>query len=486
MKSFLKILTVGILALNIFISCDREVYTGSAEPEILYNGKIFVDSNPDSALIYIDGKNSGFVTPDTIKGLSEGVHYVTLKKKLFKDTTLAKEISGAEYKSIFVDFYKNPANFGIIYVNSKPEGAAIYLNNENTGFFTPKYLTNLLVGEYKVRCDLPLHRSDSAIVKVTYSKIQYLNFVLDDTSKWVNYNIDNSQLSSNHLSALAPGENGIWVGTRDRGIVRIRGDKFDIIQSTNSQLKYNFINSLYVRDNELYVATSGSLQKFDGSVWTDLTPNLPDPYVTSVIFDNNSVMWIGTQKGLVKYDGKSWKVFDRTSGMSSDFVTGIAIDNFNNVWVATNSAGINMYDGNQWKIYDMSNMNLSANLGNSIKDIACDKEGYVYAAHIYNSEKGELGGFTRFKDGAWEQLELKGVPSNLVESIYVDEEGNKWIGTKGGLTKFRHNPSDGYFFNTSNSKLLASQVVDIKLGPDGNLWIATFGGGLAKVKKGNY
>ncbi|MGK9477130.1 two-component regulator propeller domain-containing protein [Melioribacter sp. OK-6-Me] len=485
MKSFIKLLS-ALLLLNIFISCNREVYTGSTEPLILSKSKVILDSKPDSALIYIDGKNSGFVTPDTIKGLSEGLHYVTLKKDLFKDTTFAVQLGYAESKSIYIDFYQNPINFGTIYVNSNPAGALIYLNNKNTGFVTPKYITDLLVGEYKLRCDLPLHRSDSTIVKVTYNKIQYVNFKLDDTSKWVNYNLSNSDLTSNHLSCLAVDANNVWVGTRDKGIVRIHGNKFDIFQTSNSQLKYNFINHLYIHNNELYVATSGSLQKYDGVSWVDLTSKLPDSYVTSIIFDKNDVMWIGTQKGLVRYDGTVWKIFDRSSGMSSDFVTGIAVDNFNNIWVATNSAGVNMYDGNKWKVYDMSNMNLSENLGNSIKDIACDKEGYVYVAHVCSPEKGELGGLTRFKNGTWEQVELVGVPSNFVESIYIDEEGNKWIGTKNGLTKFRTNPLDGYFFNTSNSKLLASQVVDIKIAADGNLWIATFGGGLAKVKKGNF
>ncbi len=486
MKSVIKLFLSGLLLLSIFISCDREVYTGFTEPVILSNCKIFVESNPDSASIYVDGKNSGFITSDTIKGLSEGIHYITLKKNLFKDTTITIELSSSDKKSLFIDFYNNPSNFGTIYVNSNPVGATIYLNDKNTGYLTPHNLTSLFVGKYKVKCNLPLHRSDSTIVTVTYGKIQSINFNLDDTSKWVNYNISNSELSSNHLSSLAADMNNVWIGTRDKGIMKLHGNQFDIIQSVNSRLKYNFINSLFIHNNDLYIATSGSLQRFDGSTWMDLTSILPDPYVTSIIFDKNDVMWIGTQKGLVRYDGVNTVVFDRASGMSSDFVMDIAVDNLNNIWVATNSDGINMYDGHKWKIYDMSNMNLGANLGNSIKDIACDKEGYIYAAHIYSIEKGELGGFTRFKDGTWEQLELNGVPANLVECIYIDDQGNKWVGTKGGMTKFRYEPNDGYFFNTSNSKLPANQVVDIIISPDGNLWIATFGGGLAKVKKGNF
>ena len=77
-----------------------------------------------------------------------------------------------------------------------------------------------------------------------------------------------------------------------------------------------------------------------------------------------------------------------------------------------------------------------------------------------------------------------GLPSNWVWSIAIDGQGNKWIGTGGGgLAKF-----DGVnwtVYNTGNSGLPDNDVNAIAIDGQGNKWIGTgwigiYGGGLAK------
>jgi ligand-binding sensor domain-containing protein len=73
-----------------------------------------------------------------------------------------------------------------------------------------------------------------------------------------------------------------------------------------------------------------------------------------------------------------------------------------------------------------------------------------------------------------------GLPSNDVRAIAIDGQGNKWIGTpNGGLAKF-----DGVnwtVYNTSNSGLPSNSVHAIAIDEQGNKWIGTFGGGTCKV-----
>jgi ligand-binding sensor domain-containing protein len=71
------------------------------------------------------------------------------------------------------------------------------------------------------------------------------------------------------------------------------------------------------------------------------------------------------------------------------------------------------------------------------------------------------------------------LPNNYVYAIAIDGEGNKWIGTYGGgLAKF-----DGVnwtVYNTSNSGLPSVFVRAIAIDGQGNKWIGTDLGGLAK------
>ena len=90
-----------------------------------------------------------------------------------------------------------------------------------------------------------------------------------------------------------------------------------------------------------------------------------------------------------------------------------------------------------------------------------------------------------FDGTKWNLITLNGIPTTLVEKIWVDQNNYKWICSKGGLGKFMQ-VGDLTTFTTTNSKLPANQVKDVVIDSNGDLWIGTFGGGLAKLKKGNF
>jgi sugar lactone lactonase YvrE len=76
------------------------------------------------------------------------------------------------------------------------------------------------------------------------------------------------------------------------------------------------------------------------------------------------------------------------------------------------------------------------------------------------------------------------LPDNWVTAIAIDGQGNKWIGTFGGLVKF-----DGVnwtVYKESNSGLPDNRVCAIAIDGGGNKWIGTYGGGLAKFDGVNW
>jgi ligand-binding sensor domain-containing protein len=80
------------------------------------------------------------------------------------------------------------------------------------------------------------------------------------------------------------------------------------------------------------------------------------------------------------------------------------------------------------------------------------------------------------------------LPDNWVWAIAIDGQGNKWIGTRGGLAKF-----DGVnwtVYKRSNSRLPSDTVYAIAIDGQGNKWIGTWelmgGKGLAKFDGVNW
>lgn len=478
-----------IVILILFLaSCEKNVFVESEPTEVFTYGKLFIESIPGPAQVFIDGKNTGFTTNDTIKFIEEGNHKVTLKQKIFKDTTVNVVIKTSITEKIVVDYFKNPGHFAKISCNSNPTGALIYLDDITTNLTTPNTLTFVFPGEHKIKFTKAEHRSDSLIVFSKGGETINAYIVLEDTSKWVSYNINNSLIAANHLSSIVVDKNNVkWIGTRDQGLCSFDGKNWKIYKKGNSPLIYDFINNLDVdENNNLWIATTGGLMMKNGNSWFDYTSNLPSNYVTSIAHDNLGNIWIGTSNGLVKYNGNNWQVFNTSnSSIPFNFITAISIDNQNRPWIGTSAKGLAFFNGSFWQSYNMSNMKLSRNLGNSIRYIKVDNDGIVWVSHLQNMIAGELGGLTKFDGVNWTEIKLVGVPSDQVETIYVDSKNNKWVGTKNGIAYFI-NTFSIKTFNTTNSPLTAGQVVSVSIDKNEDVFVATFGGGMNKIKKGNY
>jgi len=72
-----------IILLGLFIASCEDSTTG---PDAVTTGTLIVQSTPTGAQIWVDGTNTGKVTPDSVKNLSAGTHSLTLKLDGYKDT----------------------------------------------------------------------------------------------------------------------------------------------------------------------------------------------------------------------------------------------------------------------------------------------------------------------------------------------------------------------------------------------------------------
>ncbi len=117
------------------------------EPEPEKNGVIFIDSEPDSASIFLLGTETGKVTPDSLTGLESGEYEISLKKENFVDTTFSVQVYSGKTTSAFIEM-KKIIYHGVIVLESEPSGAQIFLGDSSLGKTTPDSLVNLNPGTY--------------------------------------------------------------------------------------------------------------------------------------------------------------------------------------------------------------------------------------------------------------------------------------------------------------------------------------------------
>ena len=97
----------------------------------------------------------------------------------------------------------------------------------------------------------------------------------------------------------------------------------------------------------------------DSSKWaTYYSPtNFQISFVNQFAEDQFGNVWLATSGGLLKYDGKSFTLFDNSNTpMSSNSVNAVAVDPANNIWIGT-TAGLYVYNPSGVKLgpYNFSN-----------------------------------------------------------------------------------------------------------------------------------
>jgi ligand-binding sensor domain-containing protein len=148
------------------------------------------------------------------------------------------------------------------------------------------------------------------------------------------------------------------------------------------------------------------------------------------------------------------------SPLVSDTITTIEMDPSGSIWIGTD-IGVSRFNGLEWKTYRNTNAQFPTEF---INDIMPDNLGNIYFA--------TTGGVSVFDSPKWEIPSMDGIPSPDVESLIMDSNEDIWLGTGGGLAKYR-NFKITETFTMANSDIPSDFVRQIALDSFQVFWLAT-------------
>ena len=104
--------------------------------------------------------------------------------------------------------------------------------------------------------------------------------------------------------------------------------------------------------------------------------NFPSDEANVVLQTRDGYMWFGGYNGLVRYDGKQYRMWDALSpnGFGSSNVRSLYEDTGGTLWIGTNDRGLVAYKNGTFTIYDVT-MGVPSN---TIRDIAEAPDGRIY------------------------------------------------------------------------------------------------------------
>ena len=165
----------------------------------------------------------------------------------------------------------------------------------------------------------------------------------------------------------------------------------------------------------------------------------------SLYEDSLGRLWAGSlAEGPCVYDGRTWRAFPLESGFCGSRVFAISGSGNGVVWIASDG-GLARYSSktDTWRFWTRAD----GLPENEILSIACDRNGRVYLGHAtagisigrkeddYSQWKVVSAPWA-FKGGKYEVTPSEvgaGLPSNLMNDLYVHEDGTVFAGTISGL-----------------------------------------------------
>ena len=304
-----------------------------------------------------------------------------------------------------------------------------------------------------------------------------------DKEGWTTYSICDGMAAKTSTGIAEDGSGNIWVGTNGAGVNVFDGSNWINYNTENSPLTSNMVEKMFADDlGNVWIATwqdEGGVCMYDGSSWTIYTTEnsgIAGNRVEEVIKDHDGNYWFATFGGISKFDGIStWTSYNTgNSGLVNDMVDAITEDSDSNIWVGT-PTGLSKFNvpSNTWTTYNTEN---SGMMSNNVYAVREDHQGNIWIG-------GWQGWISSFDGTTWTNYTPanSGILNMNVLSISVDSDGNIWFGTFGSGA-LKYDGTNWIVYNQQNGLATANLNgaihfwADIYEDSNGNIWFPTYNG----------
>tara|TARA_R110002073_G_scaffold279026_1_gene442927 strand:- start:181977 stop:185999 length:4023 start_codon:yes stop_codon:yes gene_type:complete len=225
------------------------------------------------------------------------------------------------------------------------------------------------------------------------------------TNSWRTYNTElgsKSSISSNRImSLLVDDENDVWIGTQDGGL--------NILNTANSVKKYS-INSV---------------------------PTLSAATIWNIFKDTKNRIWLATREnGIIQFDKHNGvlKKYTTDNALPSNNIRVIAQGSPNQLWLGSEEDGLALFDTEKetTTLYT-TQLDKNALSNNKIKSLYYDA---VNAILWIGTNGGGLNAFDTKTSQFYHFTTKDGLANNVIYAVLPDHNGNFWLSSNKGITKF--------------------------------------------------
>ncbi len=277
---------------------------------------------------------------------------------------------------------------------------------------------------------------------------------------FTNYTTADGLISNNVRPILRDQHGFLWVGTLG-GLSRFDGNTWRNFTVEDGLNNNNILCTLEDSKGILWVSNRDGLNYFDGQRFFDEPEISQKGRVNYIAEDSSYALWCSVQDvGLFKRGDNGYKRMQAPGQTFSN--ARLLVDHQGNVW-ASGDRGLSRWDGRSWETFTTSE-----GLADKEPYFLCkDRQGVIWFG--YHSSRGVTSyDGVRFKT----YTTAEGLFNDAVYSLGVARNNNLWIGTARGVDRFdgkvfiNYGTAEGYASHESNAGGFFADY-------DGTLWFGT-------------
>jgi diguanylate cyclase (GGDEF)-like protein len=206
--------------------------------------------------------------------------------------------------------------------------------------------------------------------------------------------------------------------------------------------------------------------------------NVPAHLCSAIAQDRSGLLWFGTQRGLVRYDGYDFRVYRSNPAdpktLGGNYVRSLLVASDGRLWVGTFSGRLSVFDP---KTETFTRFDQSALGYDRVEGLAEDRSGAIWIATTAGLDRLDprSGKVQHFRHDA---NDPRTIADDRVRGLLVDRGGRLWVGTRDGVQRLA---ADGRGFERVAPGLagqFATRIYEDRLG---RIWVGTERDGAAVI-----
>lgn len=270
----------------------------------------------------------------------------------------------------------------------------------------------------------------------------------------------------------------LWISLFTSYLNRFNNGEFKIFDASNG-LTGKKINSIIENagGNLLLGSRENGIFEYRGETFAPYpVEGLENTQIIAMHEDRSGTLWIGTNSGLFRVNGKEIKTYTAADGLSNDYISFFLEDSDRNFWIGT-TKGLNRMKQQPDGTITFESLLPSIAVMYLFEDSEKNLWVGAYESGLIRLKNGKFSAYEPFKSVA-------ALKEARPLSILEDSNNIIWLGTLGGrLLRCRGND----LIDTIEIPAVSGTgITAIERDTNGNLWIGTIGKGIFYGKSNSY